>query len=74
MNKFTEYLEMQIEGCKRTKSPYRDKIILQLVLDEYKEQLTLTGVVKSFTAEQVLTVLNSSYELIDAKSFFEDYK
>ena len=74
MNKFTEYLEMQIEGCKRTKAPYRDKIIYQLVLDEYKEQLTLTDVVKSFTAEQVLTVLNSSYELIDAKSFFEDYK
>ena len=38
------------------------------------EQLILSGVVKSFTAEQVLTVLNSSYELIDAKSFFEDYK
>ena len=74
MNKFTEYLEMQIEGCKRTKAPYRDKIIYQLVLDEYKEQLTLTDVVKPFTAEQVLTVLNSSYELIDAKSFFEDYK
>ena len=47
MNKFTEYLEMQIEGCKRTKAPYRDKIIYQLVLDEYKEQLTLTNVVKS---------------------------
>jgi hypothetical protein len=44
MNKFTEYLEMQIEGCKRTKAPYRDKIIYQLVLDEYKEQLTLTDV------------------------------
>ena len=38
------------------------------------EKLTLTDVVKPFTAEQVLTVLNSSYELIDAKSFFEDYK
>ena len=38
------------------------------------KQLTLTDVVKPFTAEQVLTVLNSSYELIDAKSFFEDYK
>ena len=46
MNKFTEYLEMQIEGCKRTKAPYRDKIIYQLVLDEYKEQLTLTDVGK----------------------------
>jgi hypothetical protein len=45
MNKFTEYLEMQIEGCKRTKAPYRDKIIYQLVLEEYKEQLTLTDVV-----------------------------
>ena len=45
MNKFTEYLEMQIEGCKRTKAPYRDKIIYQLVLDEYKKQLTLTDVV-----------------------------
>ena len=44
MNKFTEYLEMQIEGCKRTKAPYRDKIIYQLVLDEYKKQLTLTDV------------------------------
>jgi hypothetical protein len=48
MNKFIEYLEMQIEGCKMTKAPYRDKIIYQLVLDEYKKQLTLTDVVKPF--------------------------
>ena len=38
------------------------------------EQLTLTDVVKSFTAEEVINVLDSSYELIDAKSFFEDCK
>ena len=42
--------------------------------DTLVKKLTLTDVVKPFTAEQVLTVLNSSYELIDAKSFFEDYK
>jgi hypothetical protein len=45
-----------------------------LIYKALKEQLILSDVVKSFTAEQVLTVLNSSYELIDAKSFFEDYK
>lgn len=38
------------------------------------KKLNIPDVVKPFTAEQVLTVLNSSYELIDAKSFFEDYK
>lgn len=56
MNKFTEYLEMKIEGCKRTKAPYRDKIIYQLVLDEYKKQLTLTDVVdsKRFTETDLL--------------------
>jgi hypothetical protein len=42
MNKFIEYLEIQIEGCKMTQAPYRDKIIYQLVLDEYKKQLTLS--------------------------------
>ena len=45
-----------------------------LIYKALKEQLILSDVVKSFTAGQVLTVLNSSYELIDAKSFFEDYK
>ena len=59
MNKFTEYLEMQIEGCKRTKAPYRDKIIYQLVLDEYKEQLTLTDVGSSFTFDEVEKLLKT---------------
>lgn len=44
MKKFIEYLENKIEGCERTKAPYRDKKIYQLVLGEYKEQLTLNGV------------------------------
>ena len=49
--------------------------IVQLMMGHAKrERLILPDVVKPFTAEQVLTVLNSSYELIDAKSFFEDYK
>ena len=59
MNKFTEYLEMQIEGCKRTKAPYRDKIIYQLVLDEYKKQLTLTNVGSSFTFDEVEKLLKT---------------
>lgn len=44
MEKFIKYLEDKIEGCEMTQAPYRDKIIYQLVLDEYKEQLTLAGV------------------------------
>ena len=43
---------MQIEGCKRTKAPYRDKIIYQLVLDEYKKQLTLTDASKRYDANK----------------------
>ena len=41
MNSFIKYLEEKIEGCEMTKAPYRDKIIYQLVLDEYKEQLII---------------------------------
>ena len=48
---------------------------LMAVYDKLEaEKLSICDVLKSFTAEEVLTVLNSSYELIDAKSFFEDYK
>ena len=42
--------------------------------DEENKNLSLSGVVKSFTAEEVLNVLGSSYELIDAKGFFEDIR
>jgi hypothetical protein len=63
MNKFTEYLEMQIEGCKRTKAPYRDKIIYQLVLDEYKEQLTLTDVMRSDCEIEEIVEQNKNYVL-----------
>jgi len=45
MESFIKYLEEKIEGCEMTKAPYRDKIIYQLVLDEYKEQLLLHNVV-----------------------------
>jgi len=45
MESFIRYLEDKIEGCEMTKAPYRDKIIYQLVLDEYKEQLLLHNVV-----------------------------
>ena len=38
------------------------------------KQFIIPDVVKSFTAEEVINVLDSSYELIDAKSFFEDCK
>ena len=52
------------------------KLIKKLQLDKQalKEQLILSGVVKSFTTDEVLNVLDSSYELIDAISFFEYYK
>jgi hypothetical protein len=75
MNKFTEYLEMQIEGCKRTKAPYRDKIIYQLVLDEYKEQLTLTDV--SQRSELLLDFLNvtsPSMSIDDKHAIINAYK
>mgnify|MGYP000730312842 CR=1 FL=1 len=42
-------------------------------IDRY-EQLIIPDVVKSFTTDEVLNVLDSSYELIDAISFFEYYK
>mgnify|MGYP003636764383 CR=1 FL=1 len=50
--------------------------ILNLLVDlrAEAEQLILSGVVKSFTTDEVLNVLDSSYELIDAISFFEYYK
>ena len=44
------------------------------LVESTEQQLILSGVVKSFTAEEVINVLDSSYELIDAKSFFEDCK
>ena len=46
MESFIKYLEEKIEGCELTKAPYRDKIIYQLVLDEYKKQLSIHGVVQ----------------------------
>ncbi len=41
MESFINYLKEKIEGCEMTKAPYRDKLIYQLVLDEYKGQLLL---------------------------------
>ena len=51
-----------------------NKVFALICLQAFKEQLTLTDVVKSFTTDEVLNVLDSSYELIDAISFFEYYK
>lgn len=44
MESFIKYLKEKIEGCDSTKAPYRDKIIYQLVLDEYTQQLSIHDV------------------------------
>ena len=62
MESFIKYLEEKIEGCEMTKAPYRDKIIYQLVLDEYKEQLTLTDVSSMFSAKQMEQAFNDGVE------------
>ena len=37
MKKFKDYLKDKIEGCESTNAPHRDKLIYQLVLQEYTE-------------------------------------
>ena len=66
--------ELELQDLYTSKFMFGGAWVMDLLEEYHKEQLILSGVVKPFTAEQVLTVLNSSYELIDAKSFFEDYK
>tara|TARA_R110002153_G_scaffold262272_1_gene423078 strand:- start:81 stop:320 length:240 start_codon:yes stop_codon:yes gene_type:complete len=46
----------------------------EIVAEEIVKLFAIPVVVKSFTAEEVINVLDSSCELIDAKSFFEDCK
>ena len=75
-----EYLKEHIEETNIPEEHYENEIgeIMDWYADDYHQEqvknLSLSGVVKLFTAEEVLNVLNSSYELIDAISFFEYYK
>ena len=47
---------------------------LQDLLIDYKQQLILSGVVKSFTAEEVVNELKENETLDDAISFFTNIK
>ena len=75
-----EYLKEHIEETNIPEEHYENEIgeIMDWYADDYHQEqvknLSLSGVVKLFTTEEVLNVLNSSYELIDAISFFEYYK
>ena len=75
----TEYLEENNNELKLKleKNLLRNKVtkeMMDFAKEYHTQQLILSGVVKSFTTDEVLNVLDSSYELIDAISFFEYYK
>jgi hypothetical protein len=71
-NYFDKIYTMHLNEFVRMPKVY--ELMTDFARQYHKERLTLPDVSKSFTAKEVLNVLDSSYELIDAKSFFEDQK
>lgn len=75
MKTFIKYLEKRIEGCEALGGMGREKSIYQSVLKEYKKQLTIPCVSKSFAvgADVIVTdnihghgfKMNEVVELID---------
>jgi hypothetical protein len=51
-----------------------DSEMYHTLIKKIEQAINYTHSCESFTAEEVINVLDSSYELIDAKSFFEDCK
>ena len=75
MTKAEEILRKEITIIESSLQPDMQQMIRRSdALRAVEEAINYTHSCESFTAEEVINVLDSSYELIDAKSFFEDCK
>ena len=74
MTKAEEILRKEITLFEWGKENDKQLITYEDALKAVNKAINYTHSCESFTAEEVINVLDSSYELIDAKSFFEDCK